>query len=70
MYVARLICSDQECAERIVLEADDVMELVSLACDCGCTFEVVGLPDWVEDETATIVEFRPRLGGSSGRLAA
>ena len=70
MYVARLICSDQECAERIVVEADDVMELVSLACDCGCTFEVLGLPDWVEDEHATIVEFRPRAGGSSGRLAA
>ena len=71
MYVARLICSDEACAERVVVEADDVMELVSLACECGCTFEVLGLPDWIDDDSAVIVEFRPRRAGSaSGRLAA
>jgi hypothetical protein len=71
MYLARLICSDGDCAERIVAEADDVLDLVSMACECGCTFEVLGLPDWIDDgEAATIVELRPRRGDSSGRLAA
>jgi hypothetical protein len=72
MYVARLICSDESCAERVAAEADDLLELLSLACECGCTFEILGLPDWIDDDAGgRIVEFRPRrTGAASGRLAA
>jgi hypothetical protein len=49
MYVARLICSDQACAEEVVAEARTLEELETLACDCGCGLEVIGWPDRVDD---------------------
>lgn len=57
VYIARLICSDEACAERLVHEADTLDELEALACECGCTFQVLGVPDWVE-ETSVVVPLR------------
>ena len=54
MYVARLICSDTDCAEERVLEADTLAELEAMACDCGCALELIGWPDWT-DPTGTVV---------------
>jgi hypothetical protein len=54
VYIARLICSDEACAERLVEEAQTLEELEAMACDCGCTFQVLGVPDFVE-ETAVVV---------------
>ena len=51
MYVARLICSDERCAEEILAEARTLDELATLACDCGCGFELIGWPDDAHDET-------------------
>ena len=45
MYVARLICSDDCCAEEILAEARTLAELETLACDCGCGLELIGWPD-------------------------
>jgi hypothetical protein len=59
MYIARLICSDEACADRIVAEADTLEELDALACECGCAYQVLGVPDWVE-ETAVVVALRHR----------
>ncbi len=50
MYVARLICSDERCAEEILAEARTLEELETLACDCGCGLELIAWPDHVTDE--------------------
>jgi hypothetical protein len=54
MYIARLICSDEACAERIVTEADTLEELDAMACECGCTYQVLGVPDWVDVSTVVV----------------
>jgi hypothetical protein len=59
VYVARLICSDVECAEELSADASRAEELESLLCDCGCTFEIIGWPDWVE-EPGEVVALRVR----------
>jgi hypothetical protein len=61
MYVARVICSDPECAERTVAEAEDVLDLVWLMCECGCSMQLVGLPDFVDERaTPAPLLLRPR----------
>jgi hypothetical protein len=61
VYVARLICSDAECAAEATAEARTIRELESLACDCGCALAIIGWPDWI-DEPAEVVALpaRPR----------
>lgn len=54
VYIARMICSDEDCAHRIVAEAETLEELEWMACDCGCDFQVLGVPDHVQ-ETAVVV---------------
>ena len=58
MYVARLICSDEACAEEILAEARTLAELETLACDCGCALAVIGWPDDFRDDASD--------GGSEG----
>lgn len=55
MYIARMFCSDPECEFTLVLEAGDVMEIAAALCECGCTLDVQGLPDWVEDPGVTLI---------------
>jgi hypothetical protein len=44
VYVAVLICSDEECTERF--EARGTLpELEALACDCGCALHLLGWPE-------------------------
>ena len=43
MFVARLLCSDQACAEPFEARARTLAELATLACDCGCGLEVLGI---------------------------
>ncbi len=45
MYVARLICSDEACAEEILAEARTLAELETLACDCGCALQVISISE-------------------------
>lgn len=59
MYIARLICSDEACAERVLAEAGTLEELDALACDCGCAYQVLGVPDFVE-EVAVVIPLRRR----------
>jgi hypothetical protein len=63
MFVARLICSDVECAVELTAEAAGAAELETLLCDCGCTLEIVGWPDWVDEpgELLMLRTRRPRL---------
>lgn len=48
MFLARLICSDRDCAAAEEVEVRALAELEVLACDCGCLLEVIGWPDWAE----------------------
>jgi hypothetical protein len=44
MFHATLICSDGDCAE--TFEAWGTLEeLEALACDCGCTLEILALDE-------------------------
>lgn len=55
MYIARLICSDEDCAEQVLAEAHTLGELETLACDCGCGLAVIGWPDHVDEPAAGVV---------------
>ena len=57
MFVARLTCSDAECAAEATAEARTVAELETLVCECGCALEIVAWPDWI-DEPAEVVALR------------
>ena len=57
MFIARLICSDSDCAEESEVHADSLAELERLVCDCGCALELVAWPDWA-DELAEVVAIR------------
>ena len=54
MFVARLICSDERCAEEVAAEAATLRELEILACECGCALEIVAWPDWVDPPGALV----------------
>lgn len=45
MLVARLICSDPDCTAEAEARAGTLADLETLACDCGCSLEVIGWPD-------------------------
>ena len=49
MYVARLVCSDEECAEEVTLETATPAELETLLCDCGCALAVIAWPEPLAD---------------------
>jgi hypothetical protein len=65
VLIARLICSDPECAARVTEEAATLRELETLACECGCALEIIGWPDVVEEESAAVVVQLPRRPGLS-----
>jgi hypothetical protein len=60
MYVARLICSDPECAEEVSSEAGTLRELETLVCECGCALELIGWPDVAAAPLAEVIIMRAR----------
>ena len=58
MYVARLVCSDTDCADEVTLEAATLAELETLICDCGCALEIIGWPDVAAEPLAEVVMLR------------
>ena len=67
MYLARLICSDPECAEEVAAETATLRELETLVCDCGCALAVIGWPDVAAEPLARVVLLRVRQA-SAGEL--
>jgi len=59
VFVVRLICSETDCDFEDEVEVATLAELEALACDCGCTLEIVGWPAWVEPE-AVVIALRGR----------
>jgi hypothetical protein len=49
VYVARLICSDEACAEQALAQAQTLEELETLVCGCRCALAVIGWPDDLDD---------------------
>lgn len=43
LFVARLICSDVDCAELAHEGVASLDELDALACECGCTWELLAV---------------------------
>ena len=68
MFVARLICSDPDCADDLTAEVATIAELEALACDCGCAFEVIGWPDWSDEAIAEAIILRLRQESSESPL--
>ena len=60
MYVARLVCSDAECAEEHDFEVATLAELDLLACECGCALEVIAFPDYSDEGIAEAIVLRLR----------
>jgi len=52
VYVARLICSGEACAEQALGDAQTLEELDAIVCDCGCALAVIGWPDHLDDAAA------------------
>ena len=69
MFVARLICSDSDCAEEQEIHAGSLAELERLMCDCGCALELIAWPDSIEDG-AQVIALRARLSRVSLPAAA
>jgi hypothetical protein len=67
MYLARLVCSDPECAEEVSAETATLRELETLVCDCGCALEVVGWPDVAAEPLARVVLLRVRQASAARR---
>jgi hypothetical protein len=64
MLWVTLICSDSEC-EYVVESAGELEELEAVACDCGCTLQVV---DISEAEDAALSHPEPRRIGPAPKL--
>jgi len=60
MFVARLICSDEACAEEVAAEAATMRELETLVCECGCALAVIAWPDHVDEQMAMVFTLRAR----------
>lgn len=43
LLIARLICSDVDCAELVGQAVSSLVRLDMLTCDCGCTFELLAV---------------------------
>jgi len=71
MFTVRLVCSEPGCAEELTVEAERVAELEALACDCGCALEIVGWPDWADENLAEaiILHLRERVPAPVRRAA-
>jgi hypothetical protein len=67
MYIARLACSDSECAEEVTLETATLAELETLICECGCALAVVGWPDVAAEPLAEVVMLRVQRAERRGR---
>ena len=64
MLWVTLICSDTAC-EYVVESAGELEELEAVACDCGCTLQVV---DISEAEDAVLSHPEPRRIGAPPKL--
>ncbi len=42
-FLVRLVCSDPVCAERVDEVVGSLEALHALACDCGCTWELLAV---------------------------
>jgi hypothetical protein len=73
MYVARLVCSHEACADEALAEARTLEELDTFVCGCGCgcALAIIGWPDHVDEPAAAavVVPFG-RRPGPAGELAA
>jgi hypothetical protein len=71
MYIARLVCSDEACADEALAEARTLEELETFACDCGCGLAIVGWPDHADESAATAAVIAlGRRSGEADEIAA
>jgi len=49
VFIARLICSEEECTDVFEAHAATLAELEALACGCGCALQLLGWADHTDD---------------------
>lgn len=54
MFLARLICPDPDCAAELETEGATIEELEAYLCECGCVMEIVGWPDWIDQQALLV----------------
>jgi hypothetical protein len=67
MLYAILICSDPDCAEELEAHGE-LADFEQLACDCGCTLQVISIDEVETVELRAVTRLRPR--GADERRAA
>lgn len=55
LFLVRLICSDIDCAEALEESVDTLEELDALACDCGCTWELLTVSEAAEEAVLVVL---------------
>ena len=63
MFHALLICSDPKCTETFEAWAGTLEELEALACDCGCSLELLEVSESRDGERATERAIHPTSWG-------
>jgi hypothetical protein len=69
VYIARLVCSDEACAEEVTHETATLAELETLLCECGCALEVIGWPDVAAEPLAEVIMLRVQAASAAKRRA-
>jgi hypothetical protein len=61
MLYAILICSDPDCAEELEAHGEPA-DFEQLACECGCTLQVISIDEVETVELRAVTRLRPRRG--------
>jgi hypothetical protein len=70
MFLARIVCSDWECAQELEVRIEDLDELDRYACDCGHGFALISVSELREAaDRGELVELPRRSRGSARRAA-
>ena len=67
MFIVKVICSDQDCAEEIEAVVETVEEIDAIACECHYGTVLLSVADL--DTGAQVIELRARSQGAA-RAAA
>jgi hypothetical protein len=70
MLLARIICSDPECAEELEVTVEDLDELEDYACECGHGFVLITVSEYGETSGPGVVVSLPQRRRARARRAA
>ena len=69
MFIARIVCSDWECAEEREVTIESLDELDELTCECSHGFALISVSELRDSDRGQLVEL-PRRRATGNRRAA